>query len=850
MIRCRLFGPTELHTAEGVEIHQVLAQPKRLALLAYLTAAQPPGFHRRDTLLDLFWPDMDEPGARNALSKAVHHLRSALGTDALISRGEDALRLNPERFWSDVGAFDALMAKESYQEALSLHDRGGLLEGFHLSQAPAFDHWLDAERARLTKRARAAADALARRAEEAGDLHAAVAWVRRAAELSPHDEVALRRLVTLLDRCGNRAEAVAAYDAFSQRLAVDLEVQPAPETGTLIESVRRRLASRPGTDLTPVPATPHTGVTREPHVMRRRRWIGASALAALALMTGFAVLPDGGQEALEGHRVLVAAFENRTGNPSLDMLGGMAADWITQELQQLGLAQVVDAPSARLAARRVTADAPPREDFERATAMARAAGAGVVVWGALYRHRGSLLYRAQISDVREGKLLVALDPVSATAVDPLSGAARLGRRVAGALASLLDQRLASTSGRMSRPPSLDAYRQYTLGLDRFYSRPAEAAPYFEEAARLDSTFALALVWAAFAHGNSHKRDSVVRVLEARREHLSQIDGYALDYFLAYRRYDAAGMLDAARHAAQLAPGSEWNHNAALQALQQNRPRETLRLVEPIDPEHGWAREFAAYWLERTMAHHFLGEYKAELDAAREAVRLNPENVQFRGFEVRALIALGRVDEATERLDALGLLPAARNNVGQTLLAYVEEMWRHGHKEQAAEILDRAANWLRSPAAEQWISYFPSERRDAARQWIRHTTGQVAYAAGRWDEARAVYERLAADGAGGHAAWEARAYLGLLAARRGDRTAAEKAIHVLGKREPAEAISALRQAQIAALLGERERAMGFLRQMMTTAIISEGRMLFFLHRERDWDDMRGYPSFRAFMKPKG
>ena len=63
----------------GAELRSVLAQPKRLALLGYLAAATPPGPQRPDTLLGLFWPELDDEHARNALSKAVHFLRRVSG---------------------------------------------------------------------------------------------------------------------------------------------------------------------------------------------------------------------------------------------------------------------------------------------------------------------------------------------------------------------------------------------------------------------------------------------------------------------------------------------------------------------------------------------------------------------------------------------------------------------------------------------------------------------------------------------------------------------------------------------------------------------------------------------------
>jgi DNA-binding SARP family transcriptional activator len=68
-----------------------MAQPKRLALLAYLAAASPYGFHRRDTLLALFWPETDQGHARTALRKALHFFRHELAPAAILSRGDEEI---------------------------------------------------------------------------------------------------------------------------------------------------------------------------------------------------------------------------------------------------------------------------------------------------------------------------------------------------------------------------------------------------------------------------------------------------------------------------------------------------------------------------------------------------------------------------------------------------------------------------------------------------------------------------------------------------------------------------------------------------------------------------------------
>jgi len=109
MIEFRMLGRVSLTGSDGHEVRSLLGQPRRLALLAYL-AAPPQGMHRRDTLLGLFWPELDQAHARNALRQAVHVLRSALGSSAVTSDGDEGIGLEFDQVWCDVAAFDSAIA--------------------------------------------------------------------------------------------------------------------------------------------------------------------------------------------------------------------------------------------------------------------------------------------------------------------------------------------------------------------------------------------------------------------------------------------------------------------------------------------------------------------------------------------------------------------------------------------------------------------------------------------------------------------------------------------------------------------------------------------------------------------
>jgi len=246
MIELHTLGVLDLRATDGREVRAVLQQPKRLGLLAYLAADSPRRFHRRDTLLALFWPDLDEGHARAALRRSLHFLRSALGAEALAGRGDEEVGVPDEALWCDATALDRALQTGDPERAMSLY-RGPFLDGLHVEGAASeFQDWLDRERDRLRRQTSSAATLLMERAEREGRAADAARWARRALELTPDDESSLRRLLALLDRAGDRPAAIQAYEDFARRMAQNLELEPAPETRALAESIRTRAGSEGG----------------------------------------------------------------------------------------------------------------------------------------------------------------------------------------------------------------------------------------------------------------------------------------------------------------------------------------------------------------------------------------------------------------------------------------------------------------------------------------------------------------------------------------------------------------------------------------------------------------------------
>ncbi len=245
MLELRVLGTIDLRNAAGDDLDALLAQPKRLALLAYLAAATPVGFHRRDKLLALFWPELDQEHARASLRKAVYVVRRALGEEVLVSRGDEELGVDPQRLWCDAVAFTDAVERGELARALELY-RGDLLDGFFVPAAGEFDRWLDGERQRLREIAATAAWTMAESYGADAELTHAARWVRRAMRLAPDDERRTRKAMRMLAGMGEKAGAIRLYEEFVRRMASEHEAEPAAETQALARAIRNGEFPPPG----------------------------------------------------------------------------------------------------------------------------------------------------------------------------------------------------------------------------------------------------------------------------------------------------------------------------------------------------------------------------------------------------------------------------------------------------------------------------------------------------------------------------------------------------------------------------------------------------------------------------
>ncbi len=492
MLRLKSFGAIALRGDDG-DLRGILTQPKRLALLLRLAAERPGTFLRRDTLLAMFWPELDTAGARNALRQALFHLRRELGEGVLVNRGDEEIGLDPTRISADAAEFEEAAALGRWREALELL-RGDLAPGLYVSDAPAFEEWLEGRRADIHRRAAAGAWALCREAEVAGAPAVAAGWARRGVEHAPDDEAGVRRLLQLLIESGDAAGAAQAYSAFEERMRREYGVAPAPETIAIRQAIPAKpvVVARPAprdrraSDTVPPPQAIEPAVPPPPP-SRSWRWgaaAGACLLVVAALLGWWRARVPLKQPGSAG-RVLIAPFRTPVRDTVLDALSIGLVDLTNARLSGASFPHPVD-PDVALRAVAEAGGPDSAPGAEQLFVAARRTGAELILTGTLLREGNRLVLAPVILTVASG----ASTPLAQVS-GPIDSLPWMVDRMAASLLSTVASEGDADAPALAAIP-LPALRAYLDGREAMRNgRVTDAMAALAHAIELDSTFALA-----------------------------------------------------------------------------------------------------------------------------------------------------------------------------------------------------------------------------------------------------------------------------------------------------------------------------------------------------------------------
>jgi len=825
----RTLGRLALTDSAGREDSSLCTRPRKLAVLAWLTL-RPEHRATRDRLIGVFWGDRDQDRARNSLSDAISHLRRVLGRDTISTPASEVVVAADAPLTIDALELSTAAARGDHGRVVDLY-RGPFLDGFYIADAPQFDEWRDRERNRLERLFAKSASVCCAELAAAGSWERCRAIAERWLEVEPAAGDAALLMLRATAAPGTRAAHAAvlsSYESLVERLDRELEIAPDANVTTFAKDIAERLSSAPAPVVVTGPRAKEATASaaapsrRESHGLRRPMSIAAVCVAVGAVGLATYKPPE-----LDSHRVIVAAFQNETGDSALSRLGAVAADWVSRGLTETRAVEVAD----------------PLLSVDRGTpvdprAIGRGARAGIVVVGSYARQGDSLAIDARVVDANTGRVLRTAKTAMAPVSEPLVAVSEIRQRVAGALAAEVDPVIAGLAREASQPPTYDAYLSWVEGLDLISRKDYSGSVRpFLHAAALDSSFVSPRIWAMAAYGNVgdfHHADSIFQSVWPMRTRLAPLDRGLMGVWSGIIHGDRMEEYAASREMLAAAPGSELSlFIGGVAAMAVNRPNEAAVLIRRI-PVDNSAVLWDVYGTGLAQALHMAGRHDEELREATRRLSRQPSSLSAMKDQARAFIAVGQVREAVEM--ATRILERGRDpsqSPGAAAFDIGSELTGHGHAAEALGVYRAVTAWVRALPAEQ-----------ATTRLTRIILSAALYRAGELVEADSLL-RTVLDSAPNDVSFLQ--WHGVIAAGLGDRLEAERTSARLATLTTPylRGANTVARAQIAALLGDKAEAARLARKAN-----AEGVVPFLLHQLSEFVSLRGYPAFDALVTPIG
>lgn len=529
MLALRVLGGFQV-VRDGREVSELTAQPGRAALLVFLALE---GSTTRDAVVALLWPEHDAQKARHALSQTLHRLRGMLGEEWLETEGERlAVAADVD---VDARAFETFVDAGQHERALPLY-HGDFLPGWFLAETPAFELWVDRQRAHLERLHRHARREWIRGRLERGDVPAALRAAQEWAEIDPLEDEAQHRLIELLAESGRRAEALRQYELY-RRLLEKESLAPLDETVELVTRLRQAAdvgplgggdeddrrpaapahgavppsgpevvpapvagaegapAPPPGAAPDPVPAASPLGRVRTTLRARLRSRAAQAVLAgaALALValgwTAFSRLRASRTALSATGRVVLADFDNDTRDT---LIAAVVTEALRIDLQRhlrSGLLGQTEIARELARMRRPTSSL----SEETARELAIRAGIPVVVGGRVGKVGPGFVLSGWIVAAPSGRILNAALATARDSSELIDAIENLSRQLRNIVRPSLASLPASAPLARVSTSSLEALRRYSAAvrLRRQEGNNAHVVRLLQEAVSLDTTFAMA-----------------------------------------------------------------------------------------------------------------------------------------------------------------------------------------------------------------------------------------------------------------------------------------------------------------------------------------------------------------------
>ncbi|MFC1595523.1 protein kinase [Gemmatimonadota bacterium] len=585
--------------------------------------------------------------------------------------------------------------------------------------------------------------------------------------------------------------------------------------------------------------------TALPTVMPKKSRLVKLGIAAVVVIAGVAtvLLSSGRSEQLIPNLVVVAAFENYSGDTGYEQFGRWAVDHIHGGIEQAEFARAVPLEHSLPTSQHLQERSAAGAIADPIRTLAVEVSAGIAISGGFYiLDDETIQFQVRIRDIASDMTIDTFDDVSGTLEQKNEVVARLRQRVLASLAARLSPDYSSWAEITAPPRSIEAFNEFTRGLDIYMddSYTEESLVHFNRALEIDPTYTTARLWAARIHyliGQNDvvhmaRADSLAQILETQRASMSELDQTMLDNIKAAVEWDQEGKYQAAKRGAELAPGTFWTFIAAQSAQFANRPNEALTYFEQLDPDgpvFAYGRGAEKYWNQLTLTRFALLDTIGMVDTIEEA-RIRLEDPTY--MQLYYAIILGADGDLESLMTRAGELEAQGQSPLTLLIGGVHGLIGYGDEEQLQRLTSRLMESLEAVPAE-------GKRAESYRAIL----GNVHALVGDIEIADDVFSALVSEFPDNR---NYRTALGVVAADRGDTLRAREAQQWLMQFDrPYERGRGYEdRAMIAAHLGELDEAV---RLLELAVQYGAWRIMF---GSAQYAPLRDHPGYQALRRPNG
>jgi TolB-like protein len=562
-------------------------------------------------------------------------------------------------------------------------------------------------------------------------------------------------------------------------------------------------------------------------------WVGLGAPGDRAALS---TLMFRGKPTLIPQTIVVAPFENKTNDPSMDVFGERAADWLGRELSDKNF-KVVDPRTARIGQEVVRQIPRPFRNGDISVALAEETLAAYVLVGSYYKDGDSIEVNTSVVDVATRERVKSFGPFKGALTSP----DELLRRVIPPMLTYLRTTVdSSAGGRLvvhTSPTSVDAYRQLSRAWEHYFANPRDTAPVFaamDSAARLDTTYAAPSLFKAYildVRGEWPQVQQIVQRVRPLEPKMSRLERAGMELFDADLQGKAIERVAIAHRIADISPGStEAPLLAVLSELYVGRSAEAVATIRKTDPDRGMNLKMASYWEWRAEAEHSAGLFSDEAKSARIGKRRFPRDIKMIYADVRVLAT--RNDPDLAHYLEKGSTVRSDEEIDVALLA-AQELRAHGHAARADSIASALAAGV--PLVVNDTSGLTIDR-----------FATVMYEARRYDRARDLYARLLARDS---TDIDAEGRLAAAAAHLGDSASVARIdSHMASLRRPFLHGRALRwRATLAAIANRAPEAAALLEQAVREGYrLLDAPNQLTIHLDQDWTTARASKPYAAMI----